>query len=119
MDEDLCITKTKQRINAPEGIIVIVAKKEIESWFLADSKMLQVSFDDINIVFELPENEINPLQSLNDLFKNKLKSGRGIGKNKLVAARKMINNGFSIPNAALHPNCNSARYFIKRLLALS
>ena len=34
LDEDLCSTKTKQRINAPEGIIVIVAKKKLNPGFL-------------------------------------------------------------------------------------
>jgi len=117
LDEDLCITKTKERINAPEGLIVIVAKKVIEAWFLADSKMLRGFFNDENFHFDFPENESNPLQVLNDLFKNKL--NRGIGKNKPVAANKMVNNGFSISSAAMHPNCSSAVYFINKLRSIN
>src|SRR5437773_7404835 len=42
LDEDVCITQTKERINEnnylPGTALVIVAVKEIESWFLADSE---------------------------------------------------------------------------------
>jgi hypothetical protein len=114
LDEDVCITKTKERINAPEGIIVIVSVKKIEAWFLADSSTLSSIFKG-NFLFENPENESDPRKVLKDLFIEK--TVRGIGESKPRFATKMINNGFSVINSATHPNCSSAKYFIQRLLS--
>ncbi|NDC31822.1 MAG: hypothetical protein EBZ58_13010 [Bacteroidetes bacterium] len=46
LDEDVCITKTKERIQGSEKneAIIIVSVKTIESWFLADSKTLSLVF---------------------------------------------------------------------------
>ena len=44
LDEDRCITKTKERISAPLDIIVVIAVKQIETWFLADSITLSTIF---------------------------------------------------------------------------
>ncbi len=115
LDEDACITKTKERINAPEGIVVIVSVKKIEAWFLADSNLLSSLFKG-NFLFEDPESESDPRQILKDLLMQK--TGRGIGDSKPRFATKMVNNGFSIINAAAHPNCNSAQYFIQKLTHL-
>ncbi len=114
LDEDVCITKTKERINAPEGIIVIVSVKKIEAWFLADSNTLSSIFKG-NFLFENPENESDPRQVLKNLFIEK--TGRGIGESKPRFAAKMVNNGFSVINSASHPNCSSAQYFIQKLLS--
>ena len=97
LDEDTCITKTKKRIKAPEGTIVIVAVKKIEAWFLSDSKTLSSIFKG-NFEFEYPENEADPRQTLKDLFLNK--TGRGIGESKPRFATKMINAGFSLVNSS-------------------
>ncbi len=35
LDNDVCITKTKERIQAREKDVVIIAVKKIEAWFLA------------------------------------------------------------------------------------
>lgn len=112
LDNDACITKTKLRINAPESLIVIVAIQLIESWFLADNKTMSAIFNE-NFSFTYPESAISPRQILKDLFIKK--TGRGIGDSKPKFAIKMINNGFSILNAAAHPNCSSATYFIDKL----
>ena len=115
LDEDRCITKTKERISAPSNIIVIIAVKKIESWFLADSNTLSLIFKE-NFSVENFENELDPRQVLKELFLKK--TNRGIGDSKPLFAKRMINNGFSIPNAALHPNCLSAQYFISKLLSI-
>ena len=116
LDKDSCITFTKQRISAREKDIIIVAVKQIEAWFLSDSQTLSGLFK-TKFQFEFPENEIEPYDTLNTLFINR--TGRGNGKKvnggKIKTARKMLNNGFSVSNAASHPNCPSATYFIEKL----
>ncbi len=123
LDEDACITKTKERIHpnelAEEGIfqnqIILVSVKQIEAWFLADSKTLSKLFKS-NFEFSNPEEEQNPFQTLKNLFVEK--TSRGIGSFKPKFARKMLNNGFSIVHASQHSSCESARYFLNKLKGL-
>ncbi len=111
LDDDQCITKTKERITERDKQDIIVAIKQIESWFLADSILLTHLFNQ-SFTFDYPEKENVPFNTLRALliqFK-----GRGIPK-KVPMASKMINSGFSIQNAANHPNCPSANYFLTKL----
>jgi predicted ATP-dependent endonuclease of OLD family len=112
LDEDACITKTKERINAPETVVVVISVKQIESWFLADSATLSKVFGK-EYQFGLPENENYPIEKLREIFI--AETGRGIGDSKPRFAKRFINEGFSILNAANHPNCNSARYLLNKL----
>ena len=116
LDEDVCITKTKERINAPEGIVVIVSVKQVEAWFLADSKTLSTLFK-LNFHFEFPENENDSYNTLNNLFIHHTARGNGKKDNggKIKTARKMLKNGFLVSHSSIHPNCQSAAYFIKKL----
>lgn len=115
LDKDACITLTKNRITSDENRIVIVAVKKIESWFLADSSTLSDLLKE-NFEFSDPKNQMNPFETLKDLFKEK--KGRGIGT-KNIFARHMLKYGFSVENAAQHPNCPSAAYFLKKLKQLT
>ena len=112
LDEDVCITQTKERINAPEGIVVIVSVKQVEAWFLADSSTLTSIFNE-EFLYDNPESELEPRTVLKNLFIEK--TGRGIGESKPRFASRMVSNGFSIVNSAAHPNCQSAKYFIQKL----
>jgi hypothetical protein len=112
LDEDVCITKTKERINAPETTIVIISVKQIEAWFLADSATLSKVFGK-EYQFDLPENESYPREKLRDVFVNE--TGRGIGPSKPGFAKRFLKEGFSVLNAANHPNCNSAKYLLNKL----
>ncbi len=112
LDVDKCISKTKKRVNAPEGIVVIISVKQIEAWFLADSKMLSSIFKR-NYAFENPEKETYPREKLKEIFLEK--TGRGIGDNKPIFAKRMIRQGFSVLSATQHINCNSAKYFLEKL----
>ncbi|MBI9036734.1 MAG: hypothetical protein JEY97_01255 [Bacteroidales bacterium] len=117
LEEDPCITETKTKILkfSKKQQIEIIAVKTIESWFLADSESLSEIFKR-RYHFENPENiEGKPFDLIRDEFvKN---TGRGISKDRL--ARKMLNHGFSVENAAKHDNCNSAKYFINKLKEIS
>ncbi len=117
LDKDECITKTKERIDAPAEIITIVAVKQVESWFLADSNTLSVLLNETGFTFDHPEDEFVPRDTIQQLFLQKTSSG--IGGSKPRFAIKMVNNGFSVKNAAAHPNCPSASYFLAKLQSLA
>ena len=111
LDEDACITKTRQRIGEGTDSIIIIAVKQIEAWFLADSETLSQLMNDI-FFFEFPEKEPSPFEKLRTLFLEKTK--RGVGTKDILAAR-MLKYGFSLQRAAQHPNCPSATYFLNKL----
>jgi len=115
LDEDACITFTKNRITTDENRILIVAVRKIESWFLADSETMSLLLKE-KFEFELPEKEIEPFETLKALFINKY--DRGIGVKDTFTAR-MLKYGFSLENAAQHPNCPSATYFLDKLQQLA
>ena len=114
--EDLeCVVLARNEINS-ESVQKVIVEKTIESWFLADTEALQKVFSPDNIIVEFPEKIKNPFNELKQISKEK--ENRGIS-DKLIFAARMLNNGFSIENAAKHPNCDSAKYFIKKLKSLS
>lgn len=69
---------------------------------------------DIHIAY--PENEDQPFETIRKLFVDK--TGRGVGTKHILATR-MIKYGFTIEQAAQHPNCPSAHYFLHKLQSLS
>ncbi|MCF8326132.1 MAG: DUF4276 family protein [Leadbetterella sp.] len=114
--EDLeCIVLARNEINS-DSVQKIIVEKTMESWFLADSEALQKVFSSEKVSIEFPEKVENPFKHLKQISLEK--NNRGIG-DKLIFAARMLNNGFSIENAANHPNCDSAKYFIKKLKSLS
>lgn len=115
LDKDNCITSTKKRVNPNDDKIVIVAVRKIESWFLADSETMSLLLKE-KFEFELPEDETELFESLKSLFINKY--DRGIGVKDTFTAR-MLKYGFSLENAANHPNCPSAAYFLNKLQQLA
>ncbi len=117
-ESDSCITYSKESIFTYSGKkqINIIASKTVESWFLADSDLLthllkkEFSYGD-------PENiEGEPFETLKNLFEEY--TNRGLSKKRNRHANYLINNGFSIINAAKHPNCRSAKYFLEKLSQL-
>tara|TARA_R110002124_G_scaffold9577_3_gene49122 strand:- start:331 stop:903 length:573 start_codon:yes stop_codon:yes gene_type:complete len=113
LDEDVCVTRTKNRIIANEDdfMIVVVAVKQIESWFLADSKTMSLLLKR-DFEYDFPETVHSPFDTIKQIFLDKLNRGAG---NKILLASKMISNGFSVERAAIHSNCPSAVYFLKKL----
>jgi hypothetical protein len=120
LDKDKCITSTKKRMGATPKNIVIVAVKTIEAWFLACTSTMQQFFSDENFFFEFPENESEPFETIRQL--RIVKTNRGFsagagGKRKLIY--NLLQLGLAIDEAAKHPNCPSAAYFIDKLWSLS
>ena len=115
LDKDACITKTKERIQEFPNQVITVAVKEIEAWFLADSAVL-TQMTGVPVYIDYPEQDEQPFETIRQIFLNK--TGRGIGT-KPMLARRMLKYGFSIENAAQHPNCPSATYFLTKLQTLA
>ncbi len=116
LDDDVCVTKTKKRIEALPEEIVVIAVQKIESWFLADTLATSQFLGKSDFYIEFPEQETVPFESLKQI--RLVHSNRGIGDKKLLA-RNMLRCGFSLQRAAQHPNCHSAAYFLKKLHSLN
>jgi hypothetical protein len=116
LDEDICITRTKDRISARKQDIVIIAVKKIEAWFLACSPAMQSLLSQPDFHFTAPENEKDPFGTINYLLVKR--NGRGIGKKsagKIKLITRLLEAGLDLLQAAAHPNCPSAGYFLKKL----
>lgn len=98
-----------------DDVLVYVAIKELEAWFLADSETISKIFK-TNFFHEWPEQEVKPIDHLKALSMRY--RDRGID-DKRKFTNLMLNNGFTVENAANHPNCPSARYFLDKLKTLA
>lgn len=117
-----CVTATKQRIGSNGIDQICVAKKALESWFLADTQALQIWLGIKDIKEANPElegeTEKMPWQYLKDLSQQY--NARGPESNKVIFTKRMLfKYGFSLENAASHPNCSSAAYFLSKLKGLA
>ncbi|MDR3611748.1 MAG: hypothetical protein P4L27_14355 [Ignavibacteriaceae bacterium] len=110
LDDSPCYSEVKKRIDG-EGLIICIAKRKIEAWFLSDSTTLS-SLLRKKISCEFPEDIPDPFEYLSNL--RQLHQGKGFSDKKILA-QKMLRNGFSIENAKDHPNCPSAKYFYNKL----
>jgi Domain of unknown function (DUF4276) len=117
LDEDQCITLTKQRLELPPDHFAIVSVKQIESWFLADSEAMSRFLNTPNFLFDNPESLNNPFTEIEKLRLEKM--GRGLKHKKVLANQLVYKFNFSIETAANHPNCPSAKYFLTKLLEVA
>ncbi|GEM_PF-234059 len=118
---DPCVTATKARIGY-EINQIIVAKKALEAWFMADTIAMRRWLKNNDFQGEVyPENTPDmPWNRLKEIAKSYHKEGRGPGTRKIHFAKIMINKlGFSIERAAAHLNCSSAKYFLDKLQKLN
>lgn len=116
LDQDKCISRTKERIfednEFKHQTFIIVAIKQLEAWFLADTEVITKLLKTQYFV-DFPESYNVPLEFISQLSQQYIK--RGLGSVKPLIVKKMLKLGFSIENAAKHPNCHSAKYFIDKL----
>ena len=109
---DPCVEKTKERLGDCDICHIVLAKKAIEAWFLADNEIIHQFTNENLDSFEFPEEtEDMPY----DVWKKILLeyTGRGVSKVKLVTS--ILKNGFDIEKSASHPNCPSAKYFFEKI----
>lgn len=74
LDEDQCITNTRNRIGEKEDQHIIIAVKQIESWFLADSETMKSIFRG-NFLYEYPENAVIPFETIRKIYFDKFLKG--------------------------------------------
>jgi hypothetical protein len=117
LDEDTCITKTKERIAPAQNHFVIVSVKEIEAWFLADGQAMNglLKINDFSI--DHPEQTENPFEKIREL--RIANAGIGFTTKVRLANLMVYKNNFSILRAANHLNCPSAKYFIEKINGFS
>jgi hypothetical protein len=116
-----CITAAKVRIGNDKVNQIIVAKKALEAWFLADTTAMRHWLKNDDFPGEnWPEQTTDmPWERLKDIAASYHKKKLGPGRKKKAFAQKMIEQfNFSIERAANHPNCSSARYFLEKLQRL-
>lgn len=116
LDNDICITKTKERIKARTRDIVIIAVKKIEAWFLANDTAMRLLLGNPNFSYQNPEDELEPFETINNLLISF--TGRGVGKKtagKIKLVTKLLELGLDVQQSGVHPNCLSAKYFIDKL----
>lgn len=116
LDDEQCITSKKQQIKIHPNYSVVVAVREIESWYFGDAEALTNYFG-APIIVAQPESLEEPFATLVEKSKA-IKNNRGIGS-KIILAKQMVKSNFSIRRAALHPGCASAGYFLKTLQRLN
>lgn len=111
-----CIEKRKEIIGADGIDLVVIARKAMESWFLADTEAMRRWTGDNDFHEPAPETlEGMPWDRLKQIGQAK---GRGPGS-KITFSRRFIRDcKFDVKRAANHPNCPSARYFVEKLCAL-
>ncbi|MEN8219325.1 MAG: hypothetical protein ABFS56_23785 [Pseudomonadota bacterium] len=118
---DPCVTATKARIGNGYIDQIMVAKKALEAWFMADTEAMRrwLKNDDFQGEPEPEKTPDMPWDYLKEIARNYHKDRRGTGARKTRFAKTMINRfGFSIERAANHPNCPSAKYFLEKLQKL-
>ena len=106
-----CFTDRKQSIDSGLTHIHVIAKRQIEAWFLADSEVMS-SLLKHNFNETYPEAIEVPFHRIDSLYQKHTQ--RGIGSSKLKFAKRMVRHGFDVTKAANHPNCSSAKYFIDK-----
>lgn len=116
LEDDPCISYYKHRLfNYSNLTVNIVAVKAIEAWLLSASKTLAVLLKG-RFNYGKPEStDVLPLNKLQEIFLEKTGRGLGIGYKKPRIMKRFIRNGFTLDEAAEHPNCSSVKYFLNKL----
>jgi hypothetical protein len=111
LEDEESVDLVRERISNPRINIIFVAVKALEGWFLADSVAMNkwLGIDDFS--------ELQPEQTLNKPWDRLKELSNALGKqgpgNKTAFAKKMTKHfGFSIRQAASHPQCRSAQELV-------
>lgn len=111
LEDEESVDLVKERISNARINSIFVAVKALEGWFLADSSAMNkwLGTDDFN--------ELHPEQTLLKPWDRLKEISNALGKrgpgNKTAFAKKMTKHfGFSIRQAASHPQCSSAQELV-------
>jgi hypothetical protein len=111
-----CFTRFKSKVFLYLQNIIVIAKQALEAWYFADNKALLAYLQQNILPVKRPELFLSPFEEIKKLklqYKN-----RSIADKKFLT-KDMIKSGFSLINAAAHPECLSAQYFLSKLNALN
>ena len=110
-----CITERKNRVDSEAIDLVVIARKAIESWFLADTRAMRSWTNDESYCETHPEATPNmPWDRMKEVGPVRR------GRSKVLFAKRLITeHGFDVVQAAKHPQCPTARYFVERVSALA
>lgn len=113
-----CVTQTKARLGGCDDCRLVVTKKALEAWFLADDALMQ-NLLNLN-AFSVSTPEITPAMPL-DYFKVLLKehNKQGVGPSKPRFTKRLLKMGFDMDKAMAHSQASSLHYFKKTLENLS
>lgn len=115
-NSDPCFTQFKSKVFHGPGNIIIIAKQALEAWYLADHQSLSKYLSKKIQVIGEPESFLNPFEEIKLL---RLQHNNRSVADKKRLTKDMIKSGFSLRNAASHPNCPSASYFLNKLQSLN
>ena len=111
-----CVQKRRETIGSQGIDLVLIAKKALESWFLADTEAMRRWLGDPTFYEVAPETlDGIPWDRLKEL---RDKKGRGPGTKGSFPRKFILHHGFDVRQAAQHAQCPSASYFVKRLCEL-
>ena len=111
-----CVQERKKIIGSQDIDLVAIAKKAMESWFLADTEAMRRWLSDDTFCEVAPETLAGmPWDRLKELGR---KRGSGPGTKVRFSGKFIREHRFDVRRAAQHDQCPSARYFVKRLCAL-
>lgn len=115
------IAQVKKRIlpkNAPYTIdLIVVAVKAIEAWFLACEDIMKTVLQIPDFSIKFPERTSEaPFDYIKKLTASRKVRGPGA---KPLFAKRVLKSGFSLQQAAHHPNCPSAALFLKNLYQIA
>ncbi len=112
-DKEALLKELKKKETITHENIVVVVKRMIEAWLLADNITIGEIVRKKQKIFTNPENETDPHGTLKRILGNRYRY-----LSKPAIAKLFIDKGFTIENAANHKQCHSAREFIKILADL-
>ncbi len=118
LETEPCVIEVKKRIET-SGMAdkIVVARKALEAWFLADHEGLSRYLGQRFPVVEFPEQTATmPWDELRQRVKSV--SPRGVGQLKKAFAKRFAAH-FSLERAAQHPRCPSAAYFLETLRTMA
>jgi len=112
-----CITARKKIIESNGIDLIVIARKALESWFLADTAAMCKWTGDRT--FTEPRPEETPEMPWNRLKEIGISKGHSTRGSKVKFVQMFISDHhFDVRRAARHPHCPSAKYFVDRVCAL-
>lgn len=114
MDCSTCVEEAKKRLGFCNKCVLVLAKKAIESWFLADTDFMRTFTLNGSYYCVSPETTVMmPFDEMGNILR--LNNQRGTRPSKPRFAKRVIRDGFSIDRALMHSNATNLQYFKNKM----